>query len=257
MTTPWILGSVGLEKAVLSNIVPFLKLTMLVRVGFLEQLEGSQRLQVVLRFQDKTATKGKVTCQPGSCVCQGALPNSWIPMEIAAVILEAVPFPMVQVDQRATQKATAIYNKSKWSNGLRHDRRDPFVFGLVHSLVVRAPCIMTCIRVCMCAVSETSHEHDYHGCHGCCACHNYTVCVQTASTSKHAASMAYSKLLGFDKTHKLGNYYNNVTSKKKSAWSKEACEVFEQSLLASIINSQMQDLLDGGDGGSLAPHVTQ
>ena len=145
---------------------------MLVRVGFLEQLEGLQRLQVVLRFQDKTATKGKVTCQPGSCVCQGALPNSWVPMEISRVILEAVPFPMVQVDQRE-------YNKSKWSNGLRHDRRDPFVFSLVHSLVVRAPCIMTCIRVCMtlCAVSETSHEHDYQGCHGCCACHNYTVCV--------------------------------------------------------------------------------
>ena len=69
--------------------------------------------------------------------------------------------------------------------------------------------------------------------------------------------MAYSKLLGFDKTHKLSNYYNNVTSKKKSAWSKEACEVFEQSLLASIISSQMQDLSDGGGGGSLAPHVTQ
>ena len=236
--------------------MPFLKLTMLVRVGFLEQLEGLQRLQVVLRFQDKTATKGKVTCQPGSCVCQGALPNSSIPMEIAAVILEAVPFPMVQVDQRATQKATAIYNKSKWSNGLRHDRRDPFVFGLVHSLVVRAPCIMTCIRVCMCAVSETSHEHDHHGCHCCCTCNNYTVCLQTASTSKHAGSIAYNKLLGLDKGQKLKDYYTNFTNKGKSAWTKAACEVFEHSLLTSIISRQMQDLSDGG-GGSLAPHVTQ
>ena len=229
---------------------------MLLRVGFLKELEGLQRLQVVLRFQDKTATKGKVTCEPASCVCQGALPTSWVPSEIETVIREAVPFPMVEVDQRATIKARAIYNRSKWSNGHRHDRRDPFVFGLVHSLVVRTPCIMTCIRVCMCAVSETSHEHDHHGCHCCCTCNNYTVCLQTASTSKHAGSIAYNKLLGLDKGQKLKDYYTNFTNKGKSAWTKAACEVFEHSLLTSIISRHMQDLSDGGCG-SLAPHMTQ